>query len=325
MTPFTVAVPDLMTALLSLVRQVPQGRVTTYGGLASALGDHRAAVWVSEAMAEPPFQEFSHRTVRVTGEPGKYPADGLDRLAAEGIRLQDGRADVSQPFADFVTDRPLLALQQQQERIAGRVRLTPLEGKPRTVAGVDVSYRADGTAVAAFVLFETGRTEPVWQTTLARTVVFPYIPGYLAWRELPLYSELVHEVIACGRIPDLLLVDGNGLLHPRRAGVTTQFGVLADHPAVGVTKHLLCGRVVMDDSFGPGTGRVEHEGETLAAVLPPPARGRRPIYVSPGNLCTVAEAAAIVTFWREGLRLPEPIRRADALSRRVARAGLESS
>src|SRR5690606_10100273 len=110
-------------------------------------------------------------------------------------------------------------------------------------------------------------------------VRFPYIPGYLSYRELPVHADLLRKVIEAGQIAPLLLVDGNGILHPRRTGIATQLGVLANHPTIGVSKQLLCGTLVADGSFGEGSGRVVHHGETIAAALPPSRRGRRPIFV----------------------------------------------
>jgi len=326
MTPFNVTAPDLTAALVALVRQVPKGKVTTYGDLAAALGDRGATRWVAEALAEPPASvcEVVHRVVRATGEPGGFLPDGFARLVGEGVPVEGGRVSLVARFTGFESEAPLKRLKGEQEAIAERVWLTKLRTRPKTVAGVDVSYRSDGHGVGAYVLMEAGSNEPLWTATVAVPVAFPYVPGYLSYRELPVHAELLRKVIEADRVAPLLLVDGNGILHPRRTGIATQLGVLADHPTAGVSKHLLCGTVVMDSSFGERTGRVVHRGETVAAALPPSPRGKHPIYVSPGHRCTLDDAVAVVDSWRKGLKLPEPIRLADALSRSVARAGLEA-
>lgn len=326
MRSFSVTVPDLPAALVPLVRQVPKGKVTTFGDLAAALGDPAATRWVAEALFDPPesLRELTHRVVRVTGEPGRSPPDALARLTGEGVAIEDGRVDLAARFRDFKTDEPLARLKEHQEQIRKKVRLTKLRTRPKTVAAVDVSYRPDGTGVGAYVLMKQGSDEPLWTTTVALPIRFPYIPGYLAYRELPVHAELLRRAIEADQVAPLLLVDGNGILHPRRTGVTTQLGVLADHPTIGVSKHLLCGTVVPDSSFGPGTGRVVHHDEAIGAALPPSSRGKRPIFVSPGHRCTLDDAVAVVLQWRKGLKLPEPIRLADSLSRTAARAGLEA-
>lgn len=325
MKPFSVTVPDLTAALVALVRQVPQGTVTTYGDLAAALGDRAATRWVAEVLADPTpsLWEVAHRVIKATGEPGPFPSDAYTRLAGERVAIDAGRVAAPR-FRDFQGEPPLKRLKGEQERIASETRLTKLRSLPKTVAAVDVSYRTTGLGVGAYVLMEQGAVEPVWSETAVLPAAFPYIPGYLSYRELPIHAELLRKVVEAGRVAPLLLVDGNGILHPRRTGIATQLGVLADTPTIGVSKHLLCGTVVMDDSFGDRTGRVVHRGETVAVALPPSPRGKHPIYVSPGHRCTLEDAVVVAVAWRKGLKLPEPIRLADALSRSVARAGLEA-
>lgn len=324
---FSVTVPDLTSALIALVRQVPKGRVTTYGDLAAALGDRAATRWVAEVLLDPPptLWEIAHRVVRATGEPPRFPSNALARLVGEGVPIEGGRIDLAEArFNDFDLIPPLRRLKEEQEAISERVRLTALRSTPKRVAGVDVSYAANGTGVGAYVLMEHGTAKPLWTATVTVPVPFPYVPGFLSYRELPVHAELIKTVIEADQVTPVLLVDGNGILHPRRTGIATQLGVLADHPTIGVSKHLLCGTAVMDDTFGEGTGRVVHRKETIAAVLPPSRRGTRPIYVSPGHRCTLEDAVEIVTAWRLGVRLPEPIRIADSLSRSTAKDGLEA-
>ncbi len=275
MRSFSVDVPDLAPALTDLVRQVPRGHVTTYGDLAEALGDSRAAIWVATFLANgsPHLSKVSHRVVNVRGEPARHAADSLARLTAEGVPLNNGRVDLEvSRFRDFQTVRPLDALKRYQERLAKRVRLAPLDEMPTTVAAVDCSYGQNGVAVGAYVLMQAGAVEPVWTHTVKLPAAFPYIQGFLSYRELPIYARLLRDVVEAGRVAPVLLVDGNGILHPRRAGIASQLGVLADHPTVGIGKSLLCGKVHMDDAFGSGTGRVVEHGETIAAALPPSAR-----------------------------------------------------
>lgn len=326
MNAFEIEVPDLASALVALVRQVPKGRVTTYGDLATALGDRMATRWVADVLNDPPssIADVAHRVVRANGEPGRFPQDALVRLVREKLLVENGRVDLQARFREFDGGQPLATLRAAQERIGERVRLTKLRLIPKTVAAVDVSYRSDGVGVAAYVLMKNGDDEPAATLTVAMPVGFPYIPGFLSYRELPVHAALIRKVVDAGLVAPLLLVDGNGILHPRRTGIATQLGVLADHPTVGVSKHLLCGTVVMDGAFGEGSGRVVHRGETIAAALPPSRRGTRLIFVSPGHRCTLDDAVAIVVAWRKGWKLPDPIRFADALSRSVAKGGLEA-
>ncbi|MDQ3333170.1 MAG: MGMT family protein, partial [Planctomycetota bacterium] len=115
MLPFFIDVPDLIAALVDLVRQVPRGRVATYGELAKALGDAKAAIWVAGVLNDPPpaIWEVAHRIMKANGEPGRFPADALARLVGDGVPVRDGRADVmSARFRDFETAQPLELLKR---------------------------------------------------------------------------------------------------------------------------------------------------------------------------------------------------------------------
>ena len=138
MKPFDVDVPDLTSALIELVRQVPRGSVTTYGDLATALGDRSAARWVAEALndAPPALQEVAHRVVSATGEPGRSVPGALARLVREQATVDAGRVEVGHRFREFRTDAPLARLKVEQDAIAARVRLTALSTIPNTVAAV---------------------------------------------------------------------------------------------------------------------------------------------------------------------------------------------
>jgi len=139
----------------------------------------------------------------------------------------------------------------------------------------------------------------------------PYIPGLLAFRELP---SLVAALNLLPLRPELVIVDGHGYAHPRRAGIATHLGVALDIPTVGVAKSKLVGREV---GIGGRTYIVD-DNEILGAVL---ARGGRKLYVSVGHRFTLERALEVVGEIIE----PEHtdiIAEADRLSRRIARHGL---
>ena len=96
------------------------------------------------------------------------------------------------------------------------------------------------------------RAELVWSAKIRRAIRFPYITSYLTFRELPILLELLGEVRAAGRMAPVLLVDGSGILHPRRFGVASHLGVAADAATIGVTKKLLCGKVDIGGDGGAG-------------------------------------------------------------------------
>ena len=139
-------------------------------------------------------------------------------------------------------------------------------------------------------------------------------------RELPLMLQAWRAVCDAGFAPDAVLVDGNGILHPRRAGIAACFGLLADVPAVGIGKTLLCGRVDRDSVTVRKPRPVVHEDQ-LVGMAVKSTDGSRPIFVSPGNRVDIDGAVDLVRRLFAGHRLPEPLHRADRLSKSAARSG----
>jgi deoxyribonuclease V len=199
-----------------------------------------------------------------------------------------------------------------QEAMRGRVIA---EGGPKAlgrIAGVDVHYAPrQGLAWAAVAVFE-GRTLELVETALAALPVrFPYVPGYLSFREAP---AALAALKLLRRPPDLLLVDGQGMAHPRRCGLASHIGVLADTPTIGCAKSRLCGE---HDEPAPASGACEplrHKDEIIGKVVRTRA-GTRPLYVSVGHRIGLEEAVRLVLLTTRGFRLPEPTRVADRLSR----------
>lgn len=251
--------PDLYSALHELLAQVPRGRVTTYGDLAEALGTIKAARWVATYLLHPggPADLPRHRVVSRSGAIGKFrtgrPDENARRLLAEGIVVNDETVDVERyGFCEFIALRPLEKMFGIQEELATKIRLRPLPSPIEFAAGVDVSYAGSAaagpvTGVAAYAMFHVASGELVWIETIRRQVDFPYIPGLLAFRELPILLELLRQVRADDRMADVILVDGNGILHQRSAGIASHLGVLAGVPTIGVGKSLLCGTVDLKD------------------------------------------------------------------------------
>jgi deoxyribonuclease V len=326
-------IPDLESELKGLLAQVPAGQVTTYGELADALGLRAAARWVGEFLREHEHAPACccHRVVRKDGELGLYlrdrdPAEKSEKLRREGVGVANGVVEEFPGvlFRDFKSERPLARLIELQEQLARRVRLEPYDATPPMIAGLDVSYAADGAAVGACALIETGSGQLVWSTTCRRAAELPYIPSLLTFRELPTLLSLFEETRRQFPDLDLFLVDGNGIQHPRGAGVATCFGVVADVPTIGVAKSFLCGRLELDTPAIDGCCPVTIGGKTVGAVLQRHPEAHR-LYVSPGQKTDVASAVRIAGLLDFGHRLPEPLYWADRLSRREARRLLDDS
>ena len=202
-----------------------------------------------------------------------------------------------------------------QQDVAARVRIPdgPVP-PPRTVAGLDISYRKDSDLVAAAaVVVDTATLEVIEEVVVGGSVRFPYVPGLLAFREIPMLLRALERLTTA---VDLLLCDGQGLAHPRRCGVACHLGVLTGLPAVGCAKNHLIGE---HDEPGPRRGdraALVDGGDVLGCVLRT-QDGVRPVYLSPGHLIGVAQAADVVLGLCSQFRLPDPVRRADHISRQA--------
>ncbi len=327
---FDVPPLDLEGELTTLLAQIPRGRVTTYGDLADALGLRTAARWVGESLRSHSHSQECpcHRVVRKGGELGLYvegrePAEKSDRLKAEGVPVRDRHIEGFDEyvFRDFRATKPLARLIELQHELAQRVRLVPQRDVPRLAAGLDVSYSRDGMATGACAVVERNSGRVVWSTTHRDRPGLPYIPSLLTFRELPMLLALFEQSRREFPQLDLYFVDGNGILHPRGAGVAACFGVVADVPTIGVAKSLLCGR--LETAVGDPAdlqAEVVVDGHTVGAVRTP--RGSsRPLYVSPGQKMDVPSAVRIAGAFAFGHRLPEPLYWADRLSRVQSRNG----
>jgi len=273
--------------------------------IAEALGDKAATVSLPSALRK--LQERCPAVARVVKADGTPALSGsLAVLQKEGTTAHETRVvdPQSHSFNGFRTSKPLRALRESQLKCAKRVVLRDGVRRPETVAGFDLSYLGD-QSVAVAVLMETRTLRTLAEAVVEVDVDFPYIPGYLAFRELP---PILAALRALPVKPSLLFVDGHGILHPARCGIASQVGVRTKIPTIGVAKSHLVGDM---DS--------EHlrEGEATPVMLDGRIMGyayrssgsRRPIFISPGNLITPKTALRLTRMVCR-TRVPEPIRQA---------------
>lgn len=309
------SLPDLSETLRHLLNQVPAGYVTTFGALAQHLGDVQAARWVAEFLRSAPADYGPvHRVVRKSGEL-PLGATQRERLLAEGCPLlSDGRVDLTLAAYSLQSqERPLQILRAWQNRLAESVTLVPPATAPSTLGGIDVSYQGTNEASAAYVSVDLATGQLRWSYQIRRPVTFPYLTGYLTFREAPIVLELIHVVRQQQELDAVILVDGSGRLHPRRAGIAVAIGLLADCVTVGVSKHQLCGRV-SSEQFVKGCAAIVQNGEIVGAKLDGGSK-RRTLFVSPGQGIDLATAVCLTRQAWLSQRLPLPIWYADRLSR----------
>ncbi|MFQ5829567.1 MAG: endonuclease V [Candidatus Methylomirabilia bacterium] len=202
-----------------------------------------------------------------------------------------------------------------QEQLRSRVVLRGGPRRVRLIAGADLAYDSDGQrAWAAVVLVEPAEGRLVESVTASGVPPFPYVPGYLSFREGPLIMAAFKRL---RRRPDLCLFDGQGLAHPRRFGLACHLGVLLGLPSVGCAKSLLVG-----EYREPGVKRgdwspLRLDGEQVGATLRT-REGVKPVFVSPGHRITVRQAIRWVLAVSR-FRVSEPIRLAEQLVNQLKR------
>ncbi len=318
-------IPLLASDLQKLIAQIPIGQVTTHGTLAQALGAKVAARWVGEFVLDHPHDEQCncHRVVRADGSLGDYVTGEAHtkqrRLAAEGIEICSHKVIwADPPFDVFQSERPLATLREYQEELRERVVLKSVCAEPKLVGGVDVSYTPDCPAIAAYALVDAESGDLLWSTTVQQPVTFPYITSFLSYRELPLYAELLEKVDKARKLPDVLMVDGSGILHPRGTGSATHLGIAADIPTIGVAKKLLCGTLDKELTYNQQCNIMWEQKKVGIAITS--HRSRKPLFVSPGHRMSVVNAGRIAKAMIDKWRLPTPIYWADRLSRDAGKA-----
>lgn len=201
---------------------------------------------------------------------------------------------------------------QVQVRLLKKLRLVPLQTQPRRLAAVDAAF-TDEQVLAAVCLFSFPGLEPLEEQTVIERLKFPYIPGFLSFREGP---AIYRALLKLRQKPDLLLVDGQGIAHPRKLGIATYLGILLDIPSIGCAKSHLVGEFRMPASQQGSCSQLKHKGEIVGYVLRSRA-GVRPIFISPGHLVNHQDALDLVRKCLRGFRVPEPLRQAHQLTQKL--------
>lgn len=194
-----------------------------------------------------------------------------------------------------------------QNELSGKVSLLTSNTDIKTIAGGDISHnKFSNTVYAGIVVLSYPDMVVQSYSLIEAETKFPYVPGYLGFREVPALL-LAWEQLP--QKPDLMVLDGQGITHPRRMGIASHFGILANHPAIGCAKNMLFGKYNPLGLEKYSTSAIYNGKEILGHALRT-KEGVKPVYISPGHKVSVEDSITIMKTCCMKHRIPEPTRQA---------------
>jgi len=192
-----------------------------------------------------------------------------------------------------------------QLELKDKIRLQKLISSIRFIAGCDVSYsKKVERCFAAVTVFKLPELEIVAQAQSSGSINFPYVPGYLTFREAPILLKAFEKL---EKAPDLVLFDGQGIAHPRQMGLAAHLGLFLNLPSIGCAKSRFIGEFEQPEEIQGSWTELNYQGKIIGAVVR--TRDRvKPLFISPGYKITIDEAIEWVLRACTKYRIPEPIR-----------------
>ncbi|WP_221393842.1 endonuclease V [Dyadobacter sp. NIV53] len=197
-----------------------------------------------------------------------------------------------------------------QNNLKQKLNLGQLQEPIRTIAGADISLELYSEVVyAGIVILNYADLQPIAYSLVKGISTFPYVPGYLAFREIPTILEAFNQIpFGAGyHRPDIIMFDGNGILHARRMGIASHFGALTETVTMGCAKKKLAGRFEEPGILKGDYSLVTDKNETIGFALRS-KNNVKPIFISPGNGMNLKDSLTITLHCLGKYRLPEPTR-----------------
>lgn len=196
----------------------------------------------------------------------------------------------------------ILKLIKEQEKFSKNVILEDKFSKIEKIAGVDQGYFND-RILSCIVVLNYKNLELLESSFAEMKISFPYIPGFLAYREIPVILKAYKNL---KKRPDILLVDGHGIAHPRNFGLATHLGFLLKKPTIGVAKNKLIGNFKKPEKVLKEE-KVIYKGKVVGYALKTKTDAKE-IFISPGNFISLKTALKIVKNSLRNEKLPEPLK-----------------
>lgn len=199
-----------------------------------------------------------------------------------------------------------------QNNLKNKVIICPLKKEPKFIAGADAAFVED-KVIGTACLYSFPELKLIEENYFIAYSIFPYVPGFLSFREGPAIIQAIEKLTLK---PDLLLLDGQGIAHPKSIGIASHIGVLLDIPSIGCAKSRLIG-IYKEPGVKKGQYSELILNNQVIGFVIRTRENTRPVFVSPGHLIDIISAMEIVISCTTKFRIPEPIRRADILSKKI--------
>ena len=207
-----------------------------------------------------------------------------------------------------------------QNELRHQVNIAECDLHIHTIGGADISLNLYSTTIyAGIILLSFPQLQPLAYSLVKSETHFPYIPGFLAFREVPALVKVWEQMELK---PDVLVVDGHGIAHPRRMGIAAHFGALTGQISMGCAKNMLCGKYeepgIQRGANSPIIDKQEHIGYAYRSKIK-----TAPVYVSPGHLMGINNSLQVIQQCTGKYRIPEPTRLAHELVNRFRKGELQ--
>lgn len=194
-----------------------------------------------------------------------------------------------------------------QKSLRGNIKLQPLARPAATIAGADISLNLYSEIIyAGIVVLTYPGLQPLAYSLVKSITRFPYVPGFLAFREVPALVQCLRQMPA---LPDLIMVDGHGIAHPRRMGIAAHLGTLTDLPTMGCAKKILFGKWQEPGLTRGSCSPIRDKEEQIGYALRTKDKVA-PVFISPGHRMTMEESLSYALNSIGKYRIPEPTRQA---------------
>jgi deoxyribonuclease V len=220
-----------------------------------------------------------------------------------------------------VTPKEAIAI---QDTLRNEVKLCKLDKEIKYIAGADVSFNKHEKDIYAGIIVLTFPDSKIIEQSLVKDIMeFPYIPGLLSFREIPALMKAYNKL---KNMPDVVIVDGQGIAHPRRLGIASHFGILADVPTIGCAKSLLFGTYedVPNELGSFSYIKNRNDEKEIIGTAYRSKKNSKPLIISPGHKITLEESIEMVSKSITKYRLPEPTRLAHELVNKFRRGEIKT-